>query len=493
MMCFSVALFALFAGCGDDGVDEIVGDYGKIILNGQNIAGVWALVGDKVESEYIDYEVKELCIIDRETISHYMRAYYLGGFGFKEGVLFECSLDDYSNLKASATFDVLDNKGYIAGVYVCDLELSDGFLTIKYKGNSYTFLKVRGFGKFGEFPSSGKVDELGLPIPLDNEIYYRTNDRELIHLSTPWKYSNTYNKEKNYGRIVSLMGSFVSTPTWAPDNGALGSELLDTNMTNISLPTSITTIALSGCTSLESITIPNNVTLIGDRAFYNCKSLASVTIPDSVTSIGVSAFYGCTSLESITIPNDVTLIGDWAFYNCKSLASVTIPNSVTSIGWAAFAYCGLKSVFIPDSVTSISTCAFVGCPNLSKFIGKFASEDGRCLVVNNMLNSFAPAGLTEYTIPNNITLIGDGAFEGSSSLMSITIPDGVTLIGLGAFYDCRDLTNVFCKCTTPPSLGDSAFYNTCWNLKIYVPSKYLDDYKHMWTSVVDKIEPYDYN
>ena len=84
------------------------------------------------------------------------------------------------------------------------------------------------------------------------------------------------------------------------------------------------------------VVIPNNVTSIGDYAFYNCTSLTSVTIPNSVTSIGDGAFSGCTSLTSITIPEGVTSVGSSAFSNCTSLTSITIPNSVTSIGDYAF-------------------------------------------------------------------------------------------------------------------------------------------------------------
>ncbi|MBR1751891.1 MAG: leucine-rich repeat domain-containing protein, partial [Ruminococcus sp.] len=101
---------------------------------------------------------------------------------------------------------------------------------------------------------------------------------------------------------------------------------------------SVTSIwgAFDWCTSLESITIPNSITSIGDRAFYQCTSLTSITIPNSVTSIGAYAFEYCTSLTSITIPNSVTSIGEYAFRGCTNLKSITIPDSVTSIGEYAF-------------------------------------------------------------------------------------------------------------------------------------------------------------
>ena len=66
--------------------------------------------------------------------------------------------------------------------------------------------------------------------------------------------------------------------------------------------------AFSGCSSLTSVTMPKNVTGIGNYAFSGCSSLTSVTIPDSVTSIGTMVFCGCSSLASVTIPNSVTSI-----------------------------------------------------------------------------------------------------------------------------------------------------------------------------------------
>jgi len=186
-----------------------------------------------------------------------------------------------------------------------------------------------------------------------------------------------------------------------------------------------------------AFTIPNSVTSIGSRAFYDCQNITSIDIPDSVTSIGEYAFYNCYSLTSITIPNSVTSIRSYAFAYCTSLTSVTFvtPSKVTSIEYGAFIGCrSLTSIIIPDSVTTIGNDSF------GSRVGAFES----C------------SNLTNVTIGNNVTLIGYGTFRGCAKLASIAISNSVTNIEIYAFQKCTSLTNI----TIPNSvthLGSWAF------------------------------------
>ena len=116
--------------------------------------------------------------------------------------------------------------------------------------------------------------------------------------------------------------------------------------------------------AVTSVTIPDSVTAILDRAFANCFQLTNISIPNSVTYIGFSAFAHCTSLKSITLPSSLRSISEALFSGCSQLTTIHIPDSVPSIQSYAFYHCrNLETIRIPVSVTLIETDAFAGCPS----------------------------------------------------------------------------------------------------------------------------------
>lgn len=120
---------------------------------------------------------------------------------------------------------------------------------------------------------------------------------------------------------------------------------------------------------MDTVILPNTITLIKQEAFCACSELASVVIPNSVTTLGNLAFASCHTLSDLTIGESVVTIGDQAFEADTSLVSVVIPNSVVSIGMAAFSQnYSLRTMRFGNSLTSIGYACFTYCPHLDSLI-----------------------------------------------------------------------------------------------------------------------------
>lgn len=219
--------------------------------------------------------------------------------------------------------------------------------------------------------------------------------------------------------------------------------------------------AFYNCSSLTSVSIPNTVTKIDKKAFGNCRSLTSLVIPDNVTSIGEQAFSQCTGLTSVNIPNGITSISAYTFSGCNSLTSIVIPDNVTSIDRYAFTSCyKLASVNIPNNVTSIGDNAFQSCAGLTSLI----LPNGITNIGNRAFGYCSK--LTSVTIPNSLSTMGTHVFSGCSSLTSVTIEEGVTTIAQQAFLDCTSLTSLVIP-NSITQIGYNAF-NGCIGLESIV-------------------------
>ena len=85
--------------------------------------------------------------------------------------------------------------------------------------------------------------------------------------------------------------------------------------------------------------------------------LSGATIGDCVTELGEKVFYSCSKFSSVTISDNVSVIGTYAF-GYTALSGVTLPSSLTTIGANAFYYTKLESINIPSGCTSIGNSAF---------------------------------------------------------------------------------------------------------------------------------------
>ena len=225
--------------------------------------------------------------------------------------------------------------------------------------------------------------------------------------------------------------------------------------------------------SITKVTIKEGVTSIGNYAFRGCSNPTSITIPAGVTSVGVGAFWDCSSLTSITIPESVTSIGVLAFSDCIDLISIVVEegnaiydsregcNAIIETSSNTLVS-GCSTTIIPNTVTSIGFGAFDGCMRLTSInipgsvtsIGSYAFKDCVCL--------------TSINLPESVTSIGGNAFSACSSLTSITIPEGVTSIGDNAFRDCSSLTSIIIPVGVT-SIEDATFYDCSSLTSITIP------------------------
>lgn len=189
-----------------------------------------------------------------------------------------------------------------------------------------------------------------------------------------------------------------------------------------------------------TITGSNTVSVVsGDYAYDG-----DVTIPQAVglsgktylvTDIGENAFKSTTTLESVTLPEGLIIIGKQAFYQ-SGVKTVSLPSTLSSLGASAFRECkNLQGIVLPDALKDVAEYSFYGCSNL-----KTVSFGNQTVSIEN--NAFENAGVENVVIPNSVKTIGAGAFQSNSKLKSLVINNASAAIGAFSFFQCGLLEEV---------------------------------------------------
>ena len=139
----------------------------------------------------------------------------------------------------------------------------------------------------------------------------------------------------------------------------------------------------------------------------------------------------------LVMPDSVESIDIDAFEGCLKLREIYFPESMTTIKCYLEDCCLLNTVHIPDTVTKLDDGCFQGCTSL-------VNVDLPSSLMMIEYNAFDRcSSLTEITIPDSVVVVKGFAFDDCNSLKKVTIQGANTILEDYAFSECDNLKDVY--------------------------------------------------
>lgn len=239
---------------------------------------------------------------------------------------------------------------------------------------------------------------------------------------------------------------------------------------------------------LFEISLPNGLDTIGSNAF-SYSQLHNLTIPTGCRVIENQAFWECNDIMvSFQEPSQCEYIG----YNANvKIQSYLLPNTIKHIGSLGVIYGG-KTAYIPESfegdITNINYDTIIW--NAINFQDKYQDYNRGGLGMVYLNSNTTNNTIKSVVFGEKVQNIPDYLCFSLSALTEITIPENVSIIGESAFQKCSSLKKIYCKNMTPPVIGKNAFPNTV-NI-IYVPRQSVSEYRTIWNDYSNKILGFDF-
>lgn len=174
---------------------------------------------------------------------------------------------------------------------------------------------------------------------------------------------------------------------------------------------------------LETISLPDTMTVICAFCFDHCENLKSVNMPDSISIIGISAFQLCSSLEYIDLPENLSLLGNFAYNHCSSAKNteIVIPGGLTTVGFGDegishyFYDAGNDDSFIKFSISGESD-------SLSVIDDCLYTKDGSVLLSIPRGKKFVN---NTYEMPDSVTALGELSFSRNCNIDTVILSDNL--------------------------------------------------------------------
>ena len=276
----------------------------------------------------------------------------------------------------------------------------------------------------------------------------------------------------------------------------------------VALPDSVTEIgdkAFYGNTAITEFVVPLRIVSIGASAFENCSKLAALSFEggegDADLKIGERAFYACTSLQTLTLTENVRYLGRFAFGRTTKLEEVFV-NSTGTVKFEDAAFASMtrnsngeitgsgsgdvKTLHIGKGLANVDISSVFGGSSAALATVTVDPENGYYYEgadgviydknINETTQQNVPTKILyypvlkegEYRVPDTISEIANNTFVGRKKLTKILIGNNITAIGDSAFDSCTGLQEVVWlplaagETENKLTIGDEAFRG-CYN------------------------------
>ena len=270
--------------------------------------------------------------------------------------------------------------------------------------------------------------------------------------------------------------------------------------------------------SIEKVTIPSSVTVIGEGSFSSMNFLKEVVFDENcpVTNIPNNTFSDDVNLETVTLPKNLNQIGSYAFNNCQSLNTFTVTEKINLIDYGAFNNCSslydvlnLSTLKIKKGSSDhgeIAYNAIVVRESSSQEQIRFIEDgDYKYAYSNNELYLIKYIGdnwKTNITLPSSVKIDGktydkyqihNKAFE-YCNMSSVHISNAVTSIGQNAFAQCYSLNEVTFDSNVNLELIGNYAFSSCQSLEKFgdVKSvKKIGNYSFAWCNKLENLPTFE--